>query len=113
VTDQARVAARRMYAAFNDHNHTAALDILTPDFYSHPLATTGPQAIVESWKRFHDAYPKASVAIEDMVVEGDTVAVRLSVHGIPDQSPTMLEIYRIRDGRIAELWALSSLRRDA
>jgi predicted SnoaL-like aldol condensation-catalyzing enzyme len=113
VTDQARAAARRMYAAFNDHDHTAALDILSPDFYSHPLGTTGAQSIVESWERFHDAFPEARVTVEDMVVEGDTVAVRLAVHGIPDQSPTMLEIYRVREGRIAELWALSSLRRGA
>jgi hypothetical protein len=37
----------------------------------------------------------------------------LSVHGIPDQAPMMLEMYRVRDGRIAELWALTSMRRDA
>lgn len=113
MTDRARAAALRMYAAFNNHDHTAALEILSPDFYSHPLGTTGPQSIVESWRRFHDAFPEARVTVEDMVVEGDTVAVRLNVHGIPDQLPMMLEIYRVRDGRIAELWALSSLRRDA
>jgi len=32
---------------------------------------------------------------------------------VEDQSPTMLEIYRVHEGRITELWALSSLRRDA
>jgi predicted SnoaL-like aldol condensation-catalyzing enzyme len=111
VTEPTRAVARRMYAAFNNHDHTAALDILAPDFYSHPLGTTGPQSIVDSWTRFHEAFPEAHVTVEDMVVEDDTVAVRLSVHGIPDQTPTMLEIYRVRDGRIAELWALSSLRR--
>jgi predicted SnoaL-like aldol condensation-catalyzing enzyme len=113
MTEQIRAAAHRMYAAFNSHDHTAALEIFTPDFYSHPLETTGPQRIVESWTNFHGAFPDAQVRVEDMVVEGDTVAVRLSVHGIPNQSPTMLELYRVHDGRIAELWALSSLRRDA
>ena len=111
MTDPVRAAARRMYAAFNDHDHTAALQILSPDFHSHPLGTIGPQSVVESWDRFHDAFPDARVTVEDMIVEGDTVAVRLAVHGIPDQSPTMLEMYRVRDGRIAELWALSSLQR--
>lgn len=113
MTEHARAVARRMYEAFNNHDHAAALEILSPDFYSHPLGTTGPRAIVESWRRLHDTYPEARVAVEDMVVEGDTVAVRLSVHGIPDQAPMMLEMYRVRDGRIAELWALSSWRRDA
>jgi len=69
--------------------------------------------MVESWQRFHEAFPNARVTVEDMVAEDDTVAVRLSVHGIPDQSPMMLEIYRVREGRITELWALSSLQRNA
>jgi hypothetical protein len=34
------------------------------------------------------------------------------VHGVPgEQPPTMLEIFRVHDGRIAELWGLSSLQR--
>jgi predicted SnoaL-like aldol condensation-catalyzing enzyme len=49
-----------------------------------------------------------------MIVEGHTVAVRTTMNGIPGQQPpTMLEIFRVRDGQIAELWALSSMRRDA
>lgn len=112
MTDQARAAALRMYTAFNNHDHAAALEILTHDFYSHPLGTTGPQSIVESWQRFHDTFPEARVEVEDMVVEGESVATRLRVHGIPGQAPMMLEMYRVRDGRIAELWALTSLRRD-
>ncbi|MGW4667310.1 nuclear transport factor 2 family protein [Streptosporangium sandarakinum] len=59
-------------------------------------------------------FPDAQVIVEDMVVEGNTAAVRTSGRGVPGrQPPTMLEIFRVRDGRIAELWALSSLRRDS
>lgn len=112
MTDRARTAAMRMYAAFNSHDHAAALEILTDDFYSHPLGTTGPQSIVESWQRLHDTFPEARVEVEEMIVEGDRVATRLSVHGIPDQTPMMLEMYHVRDGRIAELWALTSLTRN-
>ena len=112
MTDEARAAALRMYTAFNNHDHAAALEIFTDDFYSHPLKTTGPRSIVESWQRLHEAFPGARVEVEEIVVDGDSVATRLSVHGIPDQTPMMLEMYRVRDGRIAELWALTSLRRD-
>ncbi|MET8340860.1 hypothetical protein ABZV14_44630 [Streptosporangium canum] len=43
-----------------------------------------------------------------------TAAVRTSVRGVPGQQPpTMLEIFRVRDGRITELRALSSPRRDS
>ncbi|GAA4515304.1 hypothetical protein GCM10023191_084940 [Actinoallomurus oryzae] len=110
--EQVRSAARRMYAAFNAHDHAAATDIFTADFYSHPMGTTGPDSVTRSWQRFHEAFPEAQVVVEDMVVEGDTAAVRTSVRGVPGQPPpTMLEIFRVRDGRIAELWGLSSLRR--
>ncbi|MFI1995629.1 ester cyclase [Actinoplanes sp. NPDC020271] len=113
MTGEVRAAALRMYQAFNSHDHAAALEIFTDDFYSHPLEAAGPQSVVEAWQRFHDAFPEARVEVEDIIVDGDSVATRLSVHGIPDQTPTMLEMYRVRDGRIAELWALTSMRRDA
>ncbi|WP_432836495.1 ester cyclase [Dactylosporangium sp. CA-092794] len=114
MTDDVRATARRMYAAFNAHDHAAANEIFTADFYSHPLDVTGPEAVTRSWQRFHEAYPDAWVVVEEMIVEGDRAAVRTSVHGIPGQRPpTMLEIFRVRDGRIAELWGLSALRRDA
>ncbi|MEV0236334.1 MarR family winged helix-turn-helix transcriptional regulator [Nonomuraea sp. NPDC050786] len=33
--DNLRAAARRMYDAFNAHDHAAAAEIFTADFYSH------------------------------------------------------------------------------
>lgn len=112
MTDDVRAAARRMYAAFNAHDHAAAKEIFTADFYSHPLGTTGHESVTRAWQRFHEAFPEAQVVVEDMVVEGDKAAVRTSVRGVPgQQQPTMLEIFRVRDGRIAELWGLSSLQR--
>ncbi|MEV4758432.1 nuclear transport factor 2 family protein [Micromonospora sp. NPDC049559] len=114
MTDDVRAVARRMYAAFNASDHAAAKEIFTADFYSHPMGTTGPESVTQAWQRFHEAFPNAQVVVEDMVVEGNTAAVRTSVHGVPGQQPpTMLEIFRVRDGRIAELWGLSALRRDS
>jgi len=113
MTEDVRAAAERMYAAFNAHDHAGAEGIFTADFYSHPLGATGPAAVTRAWQRLHALFPAARVVVEDMVVEGDRAAVRTSVRGVPGEpTPTMLEIFRVRDGRIAELWGLSSLRRD-
>ncbi|MED7931885.1 nuclear transport factor 2 family protein [Nonomuraea sp. LP-02] len=110
--DDVRAAAERMYAAFNAQDYAATTEIFTADFYSHPLGTTGPDSVAQAWRRLHESFPDVHVVVEDMVVEGDTAAVRTSMRGIPGQgSPTMLEMFRVRDGRIAELWGLSSLRR--
>lgn len=47
---------------------------------------------------------------EDILVDGEKVAVRSSVEGIPipqdGPRPMMIEIFRIADGRIAENWAV-------
>ncbi|HEY1571659.1 MAG TPA: nuclear transport factor 2 family protein [Pseudonocardiaceae bacterium] len=111
MTDQVRATAHRICAAFHAHDHIAAADMFAADFYGHSLGITGPRAVTESWQRFHEAYPDARVVVEELIVEGDTAAVRTSVHGVPGQQPPMmLEILRVRDGRIAELWGLSSLR---
>lgn len=47
MTDDVRAAARRMFAAFNAHNHDAAKDIFTAVFYSNPLDMTGPDTVTE------------------------------------------------------------------
>jgi predicted SnoaL-like aldol condensation-catalyzing enzyme len=112
MTDEVRAAARRMYTAFNTHDYAAVEEIFTADFYSHPLAATGPESVARAWQRFHEAFPEVQMVVEDMVVEENRVAVRTSVRGVPGQRPpTMLEIFRVRNGRIAELWGLSSLQR--
>jgi predicted SnoaL-like aldol condensation-catalyzing enzyme len=111
MTTDVRAVARRMYDAFNTYDHAAADQLFAADFYSHPMGTTGPGSVTRSWQRFHDTFPDAQVVVEDMLVEGDKAAVRTSVHGVPGQRPTMLEIFRVHDGRIAELWGLSSLQR--
>ncbi|NKY29622.1 ester cyclase [Nocardia gamkensis] len=114
MTVDHKAAAHRMYEAFNARDYTATEEIFSQDFYSHPLEATGPSSVVQAWKRFHQAFPDVRVVVEDMIVDDDRVAVRTSVHGIPGgHPPMMLEMFTIRDGRIAELWGLSSLWREA
>ncbi|MEV4253297.1 nuclear transport factor 2 family protein [Spirillospora sp. NPDC049652] len=109
--DGVRAVAEAMYTAFNTRDHEAAHEIFAADFYSHPMDATGPESVARRWWQMHETFPELRVTVEDMVVEGDTVAVRTSMLGVPGQSPTMMEIFRVRDGRIAELWGLSSMSR--
>lgn len=82
------------------------------------LAVAGDEVrvVVKAWSRLHAMFPDIQVIVEDMLVEADEAAVRTSLHGIPagveEQAlPSMMEIFRVRDGRIVELWGLSSLSR--
>jgi ketosteroid isomerase-like protein len=122
MTDDTATIGRRMYAAFNARDLAAARTLFTPDFVSHPLGTTGPDAVTRSWSRMISAYPDLRVVVEDMLVDhdGTRVAVRTSLHGLPEDvvapeqpAPEMLEIFRVDAGRIAELWGLSTLTRPA
>ncbi|MFC9285955.1 ester cyclase [Streptomyces sp. NPDC057052] len=116
MTDDVRALAQRMYEAFNTRDLTAAKAIFSADFVSHPLGTVGVDSVVKAWSGLHTMFPDIQVIVEDMLVDADKAAVRTSLHGIPagggEQAlPSMMEIFRVRDGRIAELWGLSSLSR--
>jgi predicted SnoaL-like aldol condensation-catalyzing enzyme len=116
MTNDARALGQRIYDAFNSRDFGAAETIFAPDFVSHALGTVGPDSVIRSWSSFHALFPDATVTVEDLLVDGDRVAVRTSIQGIPaeltDQAPpTMLEFFRVRDNRVTELWGLTSLTR--
>ncbi|MFI5819441.1 ester cyclase [Streptomyces rishiriensis] len=109
-----------MYEAFNARDLAATETIFSTDFVSHPLGTVGVDSVVKAWSGLHATFPDIQVIVEDMVVDADKVAVRTSLHGVlggagvDDQPlPSMMEIFRVLDGRIAELWGISTLKRPA
>ena len=93
----------------------------TPDFVAHgagpkPTPLDGLQRLTRTWR---DAFPDWRDEILDVVAEGDLVVARLRASGthlgrLLDIAPTgehcewgMIEIVRIRDGKIAEQWGYS------
>ncbi|MEW2292965.1 nuclear transport factor 2 family protein [Streptomyces sp. NPDC006743] len=123
MTDDKREAGAvglRMYEAFNGRDLAALDTVLAPDFVSHPLGTTGIGAVADAWSRMFAAHPGIRVTVEDMLVDHGRVAVRSVLRGlsasVPDgaeSAPTMMEIFRVQHGLIAELWGLSGLGRPA
>ncbi|MFG1748714.1 ester cyclase [Streptosporangium sandarakinum] len=112
MTDDAKVLAHRMYEAFNTRDVAAAKTIFSADFVSHPLGTVGIESVMKAWAGMHATFPGLRILVEDMLSDGDGVAVRTTLHGTPaDKPPAMMEFFRVRDGRIAELWGLSTLSR--
>jgi steroid delta-isomerase-like uncharacterized protein len=98
--------------------------LLAPDFTLHvPLPVSGPgiEAINKVITTCRAAFGGLNVTIEDMIADGDKVACRFTargVHtgafmGVPPTGKTItmtgIEIFRIENGKIAELWGEANL----
>jgi len=95
-------------------------EIFEPDVRQHsPVEATGVQAIKEMvFERLYRAFPDLHITLEDMIEEGDKVAVRDLVtgthlgefNGLPPtgKSVSYREIFiaRFANGRIAEAWGV-------
>ncbi|MBB6546135.1 nuclear transport factor 2 family protein [Nonomuraea rubra] len=99
---------QRMQECFNSRQFDQAADLHTPGFYSHPLGTPGFEAGKRAWQVLVARHPGIRVVAQDILVDGDKAAVRSTVEGITvpdgDTPPMLFEIFRIEDGRFAEMW---------
>lgn len=102
----------------------AALDeIVDPNFvdWDGPDPTNGREAIRRAVPTLLKALPDASFTVEQLIGEGDLVAVRVrgqathtvEVRGIPPTGKhitwTENEIFRLKDGRLIESWGEGGL----
>lgn len=95
---------------------------LAADFRDHempPGTPPGPEAALQYRAVLHAAFPDLRIKIEDIVAEGDRVAVRASWTGTHRGSLPMMPVpvtnraiafagmvfWRIRDDKIVERWA--------
>lgn len=95
-------------------------ELCTDDVVNHtPLDDVrGIGALTEYETRIHRALPDFDVAFEDLLIDGDRVAMRLTISGVHqgpllDVEPTGNEVafgntvfHRMDDGLIAERWVL-------
>jgi predicted SnoaL-like aldol condensation-catalyzing enzyme len=110
--DPSAALVRRLQECFNTRQFDRADDLHSPGFFSHPLGATGFAAGKSAWRQMIAQYPAMRVVAEDILVDGDKVAVRSSVEGIaiPEGGlrPVLMEIFRVDEGRLAEMWGASS-----
>lgn len=116
-----KTLVRRLYDELYNGRDEGALEIFFADDYvHHPADLPSRRMDYEEFKkreiRFLNAFPDLVRDIEDMVAEGDRVAVRSLLTGVqkgdlpnlPARGKRIevrsIVIYRIADGRIAEGW---------
>lgn len=105
--DEARALIQRMQECFNTRQFDQVEHLVTPGFDNHPLGATGFEAGRDACREVVARFPDMRVVAEDILVDGDKVAVRSSVHGIGSAQPMLIEIFRIENGRLAETWGIT------
>lgn len=111
---------RRFYEELDKKNFEVYSELCTPDYISHFPGSPKPQdreARKQISRMYYAAFPDATHTVEDMIADGDKVAVRGSARGthqgaFGDLPPTGKQImftgmrfYRMVGGKIAEEWA--------
>ena len=117
-TEEHKALIRRTYEVFNQGDFTAFFETFTPDFVLHngSLAIQGLEAFKQLHPMYITAFPDFHFTVEDLVAEGDKVAIRNTTRGthqgefmgLPPTGKhwTVAEtaISRIAGGKIAEHW---------
>lgn len=114
-----KAVVRRAVEAFNQRNLQQLEEFFAPDYVEHPLPpgqSPGLEGVRQRWSMFAAAFPDARITIEDLVAEGDKVAVRFTfdgthqgeLMGVPPVGKRVAvmgsDINRIKGGKIAERW---------
>jgi steroid delta-isomerase-like uncharacterized protein len=119
VTEQNKELARRFDDAFNAGDTEAMAGIVADGVVVNPPAAgreSGREALFEAINMYHTAFPDLHSTVEQVVAEGDLVVLHGTaagtnsgpLMGMPATGKTAtfsyIDIYRIADGRIAEIW---------
>ena len=115
-----KALVRRVYTEWwNEHGSGASVDeMVKPDFIGH--LDNGKIRTIDTLPHdiavFQSALGGLREDVDDMIAEGDRVAVRYTLHathtgdfyGVKATGKTIkisgIEIFRIEDGKIAEFW---------
>jgi len=120
VTAANKALVRRLIEeTFNRGNLDVTDEVIAPSFVRYKAnvpGREGPEGYKQLVKVFRTAFPDLRVTIEDMIAEGDKVAIRQTYRGThkgdlmgnpPTDRPvtfTGMCLYRIADGKLAEEW---------
>jgi steroid delta-isomerase-like uncharacterized protein len=120
-TEENKALIRRWVELWNRQNVAAVDDMVDPSYVRHDpniAEMRGADAEKQLITMALSAFPDLNFTIEDLIAEGDRVVGRYTMRGthqgewlgIPPTNTALtlsvMEIYRIADGKIAEQWVI-------
>jgi steroid delta-isomerase-like uncharacterized protein len=123
MADDHKAIIRAFIAGLNEGDLSVIDRYMAPEFADHDPGRAGLPPGIEGFKQFFaamkQAFPDTMVIPEDMVAEGDKVAVRFTVRGThrgefmgiaPMGKEVVvqgMDINRMANGKIAERWGIA------
>ena len=119
--EENKAIVRRFYEAANKHNVDLVAELVAPDYVDYTNKIEGLESLKQFGNMFIKGFPDIHWTIEDMIAEGDKVWVRTTItgthrgeyRGVPptgkDITIRCVDILRIVDGKIVEVWAVDDL----
>ena len=120
---ESKATVRRYLDVFEQGNVDLLDELLAPDYINHTPASpdqpTGPEGVKGVVAMFRSAIPDLRVVVEDMIAEGDKVAVRYTLEGthegelfgVPPTGQRLsiksISVERVSDGKIREHWRVT------
>lgn len=121
--DNKAIVLRLIKEVLSDGNMAVVDEIIDPNFGLHLPGSQEPLRGTEGLKRaaegFRSGFPDRRMLVEDIICEGDKVAVRVTQQGThqgifqginptgKQVNVTAIAIFRVADGKIAEEWLSS------
>ncbi|WP_105666011.1 nuclear transport factor 2 family protein [Cronobacter dublinensis] len=90
---------------FNQHD-TAAADVVADDYRQHnPEVPDGKAPFVNYFSGFFRENPQSRAKVMRSAADGDLVWLQVhSTNGSHDRGQAVLDIFRVKDGKIVEHW---------
>ena len=121
--EESKTIVRRFWGVWEEGNIDLVDELLAPDYINHTPASpdqpTGPEGVKGVVAMFRSAIPDLRVVVEDMVAEGDKVAVRYTLEGthegelfgVPPTGQRLsiksISVERVSGGKIREHWRIT------
>ncbi len=115
TTRDNKALAFRVYEAINTQDIATLDELFDPHIIRHAMGEVGIESARSAVTNAFATFPQTRFVIEDLIAEGDKVALRVTIHGVPfppgGPLPLIMEIFRIENGRVAEIWGAGTLHR--
>ncbi len=108
TTEAIRQLVYSVYDAVNAKDAERFDELFAPDIIRHAMNQIGVAPAKAGLAAAFVDVPDRRFVVEEVIVEGDRAALRVALHepgrapGAP--IPIILEIFRVAEGKVAEIW---------